>query len=148
MPKKCVVCGKEVKWYNPEYVDTHKADASCKVPVHTGKCWMEFQRRQKELEIQKRKDKEMKKQFMMKEFKCTCNQCNHVWHYLERDEKALRSQATANAMMGCGMLCNPFGALFSNKARDLHREIEKFNRCPKCGTGNITKEVIYYEKKT
>lgn len=84
----------------------------------------------------------------VKEIKCICNQCGKVWHYLESEEKQLRTQATGNALMGCSMCCNPFAGLFLNKANELNREADKFKKCPKCGSGDINKKVIQYEKKT
>jgi len=83
----------------------------------------------------------------VKEMKCKCKQCGKVWHYLETDEKQLRTQSTGNALIGCGLCCNPFAGLFLNKANELKREADKFKKCPVCGSGDITKEVIQYEKK-
>jgi len=79
---------------------------------------------------------------MIKEIKCTCNECGHIWHYLESDIKRLQGQAVSNAMIGAGMCCNPFGSLFMNKSMDVSRELEKFSKCPKCNTSNITKEEL------
>ncbi len=93
------------------------------------------------------KEKKMINSGMIKEIKCTCNECKHVWHYLESDEKRLKGQAVSNAMIGAGMCCNPFGGLFMNKSIDVSRELDKFNKCPKCNTSNINKEEKYYEKK-
>ena len=89
----------------------------------------------------------MNKKGKVKEWKCKCNQCKHIWHYLDSEEKQLKGQQLGNALIGVGMCCNPFGAYFSNKSIEQARERNKFNQCPKCGTGDITKEEVYYEKK-
>lgn len=96
---------------------------------------------------QKQKDKQLEKEGKIKEIKCKCNACGKVWHYLESDLKSIQTQQTGNALIGAGMCCNPFGALFSNKAMDLKKEADKFNKCPKCNSSNIKKTTIYYEKK-
>ena len=97
---------------------------------------------------QKEKDKEMEAKGTIKEFKCKCNQCGKVWHYLESDFKSVKSQQMSNALIGAGMCCNPFGAYFSNKSLEQGREADKFNKCPSCNSADITKTAIYHEKKT
>lgn len=83
----------------------------------------------------------------IKEIKCKCNQCGHIWHYLEEEEKKLKRQSASNAMIGCGMCCNPLGALFLNKSNELSREAEKLKKCPKCNSTDITRTTIYHEKR-
>ena len=83
----------------------------------------------------------------VKEIRCKCNECGKVWHYLEDDEKNLKRQAKSNALIGCAMCGNPFGALFSNKAIDTNKELNKLKKCPECGSQNIKKESIFYEKE-
>jgi len=98
----------------------------------------------------KKENKNLKTKGVIKEIKCKCNQCGVVWHYLEEDEKRLKSQSVSNALMGCGMFagcCSPFGGLFSNKSIDLQREIGKMKKCPKCNSTDVKKTTIYHEKK-
>ena len=95
----------------------------------------------------KKDDKQLEKEGKVKETKCKCNGCGKVWHYLEKDLKSIKTQQTGNALIGAGMCCNPFGALFSNKAMDLKKEADKFDKCPDCNSSNIKKTTIYYEKK-
>jgi|SRR3989344_4483285 len=83
----------------------------------------------------------------IKEIKCTCKQCGKIWHYLEDEEKGLKSQAGLNALIGCGTCGSPIGALFSNKSIDTSRELNKLKKCPECGSQNIKKESIFYEKE-
>ncbi len=90
---------------------------------------------------------QQKQKGSIEEIKCTCRQCGHVWHYLKRDETGLKTQALGNLLIGCGMCCNPFGALFTNKSIDASREGQKLSKCPKCGTGNIKKESHYYDQE-
>lgn len=96
---------------------------------------------------QKKVDKKLKSIDIIKEIKCKCNQCGCIWHYLDEDQRKIEKQAVNNAMIGCGMCCNPFGALFSNKSLDLQRELDKMKKCPKCNSSDVIKTVIYHEKK-
>lgn len=114
----------------------------------SAKCWREYANKKSSDEKAKRDlDQKITAERKIKEIKCKCNQCEHVWHYLEDDEKKLKRQAMGNAMIGCGMCCNPLGGLFLNKSNDLQREAEKLKKCPKCGSGDIAKKEIYYDKK-
>lgn len=134
----CAYCGKKVKILNS-------------VPNFSGTKRFCNRDEQKLYSSQEKKskmlDKDMNDKGKIKEFKCTCKQCNHVWHYLEKDEKSLKSQQRSNALIGCGMCCNPFGAYFSNKSIEQGREVEKFSKCPKCGSGDTKKTTHYYENK-
>jgi len=84
---------------------------------------------------------------MIKEIKCKCNQCKKVWHYLPSEEKSMKTQQLGNAMVGVGSCCSPVGGLYSNKAQDLARQLNKFKQCPECGSSDITKKTIEYEQK-
>ena len=98
----------------------------------------------------KKEDKQLEKEGKIKEIKCKCNACGKVWHYLEKDLKLIKKQQAGNALTGAGMYagcCSPFGALFSNKAIDLKKEADRFDKCPECNSSNIKKTTIYYEKK-
>ena len=134
----CAQCGKEVGYFGS------KSDFSGNY-FCSDECKNKFQDKSKQ---EKQKDSEMKSKGMIKEIKCKCNQCGNVWHYLEEDEKKLKSQSRSNAMMGCGMCCSPFGALFSNKSLDLQREIDKMKKCPKCSSSDVAKTQIYHAKRT
>ena len=52
-----------------------------------------------------------------------------------------------NAMIGAGMCCNPFGAYFMNKSIEQGRQGDKFSKCPECNSVDITKKVVYHDKK-
>ncbi len=135
---ECSSCGKPVGVFSVR----HKLEDGS---ILCGDCLDKWEKGQLKGKIIK--NSESRKQGEIKEIKCKCSECGKVWHYLESEEKHLRTQAVGNAMVGCGMCCNPFGALFSNKAQDLSREANKFSKCPKCGSGNITKTEIYYDKE-
>ena len=155
----CPECGKKLGWYDFSLGKCKKCHASLddipksdtkeekeddkEVVWECGYCKKEFDKKE---ECQKH-EKECKTKGMIKEIKCKCNQCGNVWHYLEEDEKKLKTQATSNALIGCGMCCNPFGALFSNKAADLQRELDKMKKCPKCNSTDVTRTPIYHEKR-
>ncbi len=134
----CAQCGKKVGFFGSksDFSGNYFCSDECKNKFHD------------KLKKIKQKDKEMKEKGMVKEIKYKCNQCGNIWHYLEEDEKKLKSQATSNALIGAGMCCNPFGALFSNKSMDLQREIDKMKKCPKCNSTDIIKTPIYHEKRT
>ena len=135
----CAQCGKEVGFFKFSRNSDLSGNTFCSF-----ECRSKFHKSKK---LEKKKEKEMQAKGIIKEIKCKCNQCNHVWHYLESDEKNLKRQATGNALMGAGMCCNPFGALFSNKSLDLQRELKKMKKCPKCNSTDITKSPIYHEKR-
>ena len=83
---------------------------------------------------------------MVEEIKCKCNQCKHIWHYLEEDEKLLKRQKFRTSTP-CGM-CNPLGGVFALKHESQRVDaFDKFNKCPKCGSGDINKTEHSYEKK-
>jgi len=131
----CATCGKKLGFFKYQPIWTKKSFCSLK-------CLREDKRKNP------KEERKMRSKGMIKEIKCECNQCGKVWHYLEEDEKKLRSQATNNALLGCSFCCNPIGALFSNKSIDLQRELDKMKKCPSCNSADITKTMIYHEKKT
>src|SRR3989344_2117421 len=98
----------------------------------------------------KRKDEEKEKNTLPKtitEYKCTCNECGKIWHYLKSEEQQMNTQQCSNAMLGCGTCCSPIGAYFSNKSMEVGREAaSKFKKCPNCGSINIKKEERTVEK--
>ncbi len=89
----------------------------------------------------------IKSKGMIKEIRCTCHRCGHIWHYLESDKTSLASQSFLNSCVGCSTCCSPFSLLASNKADDLNREIKKLDRCPKCNSSDVTKQPVYHEKR-
>jgi len=134
----CAQCGKQVGYFGAksDFLGNYFCSDECKSKFNTKK--------QKERET----EKEMKSKGMIKEIKCKCNQCGSVWHYLEEDEKKLKSQAMSNALIGGGMCCNPFGTLFLNKSGDLQREMDKMKKCPKCNSTDFTRTPVYHAKRT
>ena len=134
----CAQCGKHIGFFSSktDFSGNDFCSDDCKKKFHDN------------IKKEKQKDKEMKENGMIKEIKCECNQCRNVWHYLEEDEKQLKSQARSNAMIGCGMCCNPFGALFLNKSADLQKEVDKMKKCPKCNSVDVTRTAVYHAKRT
>jgi len=134
----CAQCAKQVGYFGSksDFSGNYFCSDECK------KLFADNVKKEKETE------KEMKSKGLIKEIKCKCNQCGNVWHYLEEDEKKLKNQSGLNACIGCGMCCNPFGAIFSNKSMDLQREIGKMKKCPKCNSIDVLRTTIYHEKRT
>ena len=135
----CAQCGKQVGMFSSKRKSDFSGNSFC-----SDECKSKFTIKNNK---EKETEKEMNSKGMIKEIKCKCNQCGNVWHYLEEDEKKLKSQATSNALLGCGMCCNPFGALFSNKSIDLQREIGKIKKCPKCNSTDVTRTPTYHAKR-
>ena len=80
------------------------------------------------------------------EIKCRCNQCGKIWHYLEQEEKRVKGQLcwSAYGMMTC---CLPLQLYSKQQAGRWEQELDKFKKCPNCGSGDIKKEEITYEKR-
>ncbi len=134
----CAECEKKVSFFTSksDFSGNHFCGDQCKTKYQDKK------------KIDQLKEKEMKSQGKIKEIKCKCNQCGNIWHYLEDDEKKLKSQAIGNSMIAAGMCCNPFGALYSNKSIDIQKEIDKMKRCPKCNSMDFSKNPIYHAKRS
>ncbi len=76
----------------------------------------------------------------IKETKCTCKACNNVWYYGKEDVRESRSNKLHNAskaMMCCG------GCLPALLVKD--KKVENLNKCPKCGSKAILKEVVVHD---
>ncbi|MBI2663727.1 hypothetical protein HYX10_00090 [Candidatus Woesearchaeota archaeon] len=82
----------------------------------------------------------------IKEIKCDCNECGKVWHYLEKEEKRAKSQKcwSAYGQMTC---CLPIQVYSKQQQGKWEQELDKFKKCPACGTTNITKTDVYHEKR-
>lgn len=76
----------------------------------------------------------------IKETKCICNQCGNIWFYGKQET----SESTGNAMQNCGKTlmccsgCLPAILIPNRKVLDL-------NKCSKCGSRAIKKEMATYE---
>ena len=173
---KCTQCGKKIGFLATSYGDGSGnifCNSDCKKKFYESKknfdildddekwkcenCGKEYSTKAECLKHEKSCGKDEKKFYKgitdkgitVKEFKCVCNQCKHVWFYLEEDEKKLKQQSSANALAGCGgACCGPIGMFFSNKSQDTQKEIAKMKKCPKCNSADITKTAHYYDKKS
>jgi len=84
----------------------------------------------------------------VKEWACTCNECNKKWHYLSAVEDRIKSEQFNNAMMGLGMSCNPcMTTATSNANTQLEQQEAKLKSCPKCGSSNVTKTAKYFKRQ-
>jgi len=80
----------------------------------------------------------------IKETKCTCNSCGNVFYYGKKEVWENRSKICDNlakeASAASCCYCNPFINATKNE-----NTITDFNRCPNCGSKNVTKEEISHE---
>lgn len=75
----------------------------------------------------------------IKETKCTCSACGNIWFYGKEEEREGKANSLANcgkAMMCCGG-CFP-ALLIKDK------EVKNLNKCPKCGSKAVNKEVVVH----
>jgi hypothetical protein len=92
---------------------------------------------------------EKKSKFLIKkvvEFKCKCKECGHVWHYLESEEKRAKSGTcwSAYGQMTC---CLPMQLYSKQEGLKWEKELDKFKKCPKCGSVNMIKRKIEHVVK-
>jgi len=82
------------------------------------------------------------------EYRCTCKQCSHVWHYTKSDEKeqkSLQKQAKGLQLEEAGRLITPFSSqkkAMQNLQRQqlVQSQTKELDRCPNCGSRKIKKE--------
>lgn len=76
----------------------------------------------------------------IRENRCTCSACGHIWHYGKAEEvqaKGAALQEAGKAMMCCSG-CAPAAFLPNRQVVDL-------GKCPQCGSRAIEKTVIEHE---
>ena len=78
---------------------------------------------------------------IVKEIRCKCNSCKHVWHYTNKDIAEQKRKKSSNSAkdfyQACG--CCVLGAMMP---RDKVRELD---RCSKCESTNITKKEVSHK---
>jgi DNA-directed RNA polymerase subunit RPC12/RpoP/ribosomal protein L37E len=123
-----MVCPKCGKYYDA----TWKQCLQCGVPLEqkevTGKS------------ISENFKKPKKPTRKIKENKCTCKSCGHIWYFGKQEMLDYTSATLSNAgkdMMCCGG-CLPAIFLPEKKAIDP-------NKCPKCGSKAFVKEEVVHE---
>ncbi len=74
----------------------------------------------------------------IRETRCTCITCGHVWHYgaLEVLNDVGNSLSDAGTAMTCPCCC--FTSFVPSKPKQAP------SKCPKCNSGNVTKERVTY----
>lgn len=75
----------------------------------------------------------------IKETKCTCSACGNVWFYGKEEVMA----GTANSLANCGktmMCCSGCAPALLVKDKD----VKNLNKCPKCGSKAVNKEVVVH----
>ena len=91
---------------------------------------------EKETETKKTESKVSKQ---IKETKCICSACGNIWFYGKeevRESKLDNMHNLGKSMMCCGG-CFPALLIPNKKGIDL-------NKCPKCGSKAIKKEIIVH----
>ncbi|MEK6829476.1 MAG: hypothetical protein AABY15_05065 [Nanoarchaeota archaeon] len=90
------------------------------------------------------KEYQLKQNNKISEIKCKCKECGHVWHYLSSEEQRAKSGAFWGA---CGMTscCFPIQLYSKQETLKWQDKLDKFKRCPKCGSVNITKKEIEHD---
>lgn len=84
----------------------------------------------------------------IKEWKCTCNECDETWHYLDDVAKGIDKQIKANACSACGGGGTTEGpAQLNTENKKLELKLLVFKSCPKCKSSNVTKEAKYIRKQ-
>ena len=86
----------------------------------------------------------------IKETKCTCLACGNVWYYGKAESLQNRGQRmmnSANQSSNCSndLLCcsGCAPALFIPKAQQV--PVKDLNKCPKCNSAAIKKEIVIHE---
>ena len=129
----CQKCKKEISiWKSYPQKGGYSLCKDCREDVRDNPAILDKLRTEPSLKLSKK----------VSEIKCECNQCNNIWHYLPSEEKSLKRQSFFNSLIGAGSLGSHVGAFFSNKSNDLQREADKFKKCPKCGSIDITKKEV------
>ena len=92
----------------------------------------------------------------VKEYKRKCNECGKKWHVLASREEKLQKDIKSNncdqMTAACGMCGGNYSALGASTQakRNEHAltdEVTRLKKCPECGSGNYSEEVVIYEKK-
>lgn len=92
----------------------------------------------------------------VKEFKRTCNECKKTWHSLSEREEELKSRLNPCKAACCGTTepvgcteCRKgcFGVAGPDSAETLDKTLDSLKKCPNCGSGNYSEEIIIYERK-
>ena len=77
----------------------------------------------------------------IKETKCTCTACKNVWFYGKEEEtkKKMNNLHNASRAMFCCSGCFIPALLMGEK------EIIDLNKCPKCGSKAVHKEIVIHQ---
>ena len=75
----------------------------------------------------------------IRETKCTCQACGNTWYYGKQDEKEAKTNKMHNASKAlmCCSGCTPALLIPDKKNIDL-------NKCPKCNSSAIEKEIVIH----
>lgn len=76
----------------------------------------------------------------IKETMCTCKSCGNIWHYGKQEafQNAGNVLSNAGKSASCCTGCLPAALIKDKKVID-------FNKCSRCGSRAITKEIVTHE---
>ncbi len=114
------------------------------MPYKCDKCGKKFETKEGAKKHEKSCKGKKDKKKVIKEVKCKCNSCGHVWHYLPGEEKRAKSGAcwSAYGQMSC---CFPMQLYSKQEGLKWQDKLDKFKKCPRYGSVNITKKEIEHE---
>ena len=144
MAFKCDKCEKE--FYTKKEAEKHEKNCKGKICPNCGK-------KLSKLKIGMAYKKDGKRFCSIKcknsyknisEIKCKCNSCGQVWHYLPKEEKRAKS-GKCWSVYGQITCCLPIQLYSKHQGLKWEGELDKFKKCPKCGSINITKKEIEHE---
>lgn len=86
----------------------------------------------------------------VQEYKRKCNQCGKVWHSLLSREEKMKQQSKSDSWVQGLTACG--GDLQTASQSQRNREAKEqtladLKKCPSCGSGDYTEEIIAYDKK-
>lgn len=82
----------------------------------------------------------------VKEWKCGCHECRHVWHYLDSVENEIEKRMHKNYSeknRGSSICRTDFIPTQYSLSAQLKIQKQNLKTCPKCGSSNVTRGAKY-----
>lgn len=134
--KLCTVCHKKYK----KEADIKRAEA---------KVILEAKKRKEQELIQKTQKVKVKKPKTIRETKVTCKACGNIWHYNSWDAfgNAVDHWDAGTNELNKSCCCCLFFPLGIFAFLAPKKQVKELDRCPKCQSRAVTKEIIEHEKQ-
>lgn len=86
----------------------------------------------------------------IKETKCTCQACGEVWYYgkeeaLENFGERMQNLGSQMGNVGSDLMCCTGCLPAAFLPRHQVKDVQDLNRCPKCQSKAVKKEVVVHE---